>query len=399
MGLDTNSQIHNQMPDPDFPYSHSRGWRTRFRPHHRPPWWPENEEWPPREARPWRHMGRHNPFFRRLGCLFAVFSFVALSFFILVTGFILDALGITHFSVAQFQSWLPFGGFFLALVIVVNVLAGMNLRRMSVPLDDLLTASKRVAEGDYSIRVDEQGPPEVRSLARAFNSMAARLQVHDQERRNMLADVTHELRTPLTIIQGNLEGMLDGMYAADEARLKSILDETGLLSRLISDLRTLALAESGALHLKRELTDLATLIREAVQAFATQSAAQEVKIEITSVEISALEVDPERMREVLSNLLINALRYTPRGGTIHIGMETQSSGDERSAKIIVQDDGRGIAPAELPHIFDRYYKSGDSSGMGLGLAIARYLVEAHGGAIKAESEAGKGTRISFTIPY
>ena len=132
---------------------------------------------------------------------------------------------------------------------------------MSRPLDELVDASDKVADGDFSVRVDVKGPPEVRKLLYGFNSMAERLQVNDQQRRNMLADVSHELRTPLTVIQGNVEGILDGMYPADETRLQSILEETQILSRLIEDLRTLALAESGGLHLRKEPTDLNELVR------------------------------------------------------------------------------------------------------------------------------------------
>jgi signal transduction histidine kinase len=178
-------------------------------------------------------------------------------------------------------------------------------------LDELVDASNRVAEGDYSIRVEEKGPPEVDSLMRGFNSMAERLQAHDQQRRNMLADVSHELRTPITVIQGNVEGILDGLYPADEARLKSILEETQVLSRLVDDLRTLALAESGALHPKREPTNLAELIRDAVSGFEAQIKEKAIRIELILEGGEDANIDPQRLREVLNNLLSNALRYTP----------------------------------------------------------------------------------------
>ncbi len=160
----------------------------------------------------------------------------------------------------NFNGFYPSAVVFFAIVIAMLILSVLNLRRMSMPLDDLLDASNKVAEGDFSARVDERGPREVRSLAQGFNSMASRLQVNDQQRRAMLADVSHELRTPLTIIQGNIEAILDGVYPADEKRLKSILEETQILSRLVEDLRTLALAETGSLQLKREPTDIAALI-------------------------------------------------------------------------------------------------------------------------------------------
>lgn len=372
--------------------------RGQYLREHRPPWWPENEEWPPKR-RNWGHWRGRNPFLRRLGCVFAIFNLFGFILFAVIIGLILNAFGVIHFSFDQFQWLLPLGGIFLAFVIAMVALAGLNLRRMSIPLDDLLDASNKIAEGDYSVHVDERGPREVRSLARAFNSMAGRLQTNDQQRRAMLADVSHELRTPLTIIRGNVEGVLDGMYPADEARMKSILEETQILSRLVEDLRTLSLAESGALQLKREPTDLVALIRETVSAIQSQADAAGLHIEtvLNKSELS-LEVDPERIRQVLTNLLSNALRYSTRGGVIKIGLMESASGAERRVVIFVEDSGPGIASEDLPHVFDRFYKSADSRGMGLGLSIAKYIVEAHGGEIKAESEAGKGTKISFALP-
>jgi two-component system, OmpR family, sensor histidine kinase BaeS len=207
--------------------------------------------------------------------------------------------------------------------------------------------------------------------------------------------VTHELRTPLTVIQGNLEGMLDGMYAADETRLRSILEETAILSRLTDDLRTLSLAEGGALQLKREPTDLVALTRDALAAYQSTAMAASVHVELVAPPREMIqEVDPERVRQVLSNLVSNAVRYSPPGGEVKVELAPAGSG----ARLSVADSGPGIAPEDLPHVFDRYYKSADSRGMGLGLAIARYLVEAHGGQIQAESEPGKGTTIWFTLP-
>jgi len=214
----------------------------------------------------------------------------------------------------------------------------------------------------------------------------------------MLADVSHELRTPITIIQGNVEGILDGMYPADEARLQSILEETQILSRLVDDLRTMALAESGSLQLRSEPVDLAPLIREVVSGFEGQAMEKGIRFETQLANVETVNVDPLRLREIITNLLSNAVRYTPGGGEVLVGLTESGTGGERSVMIFVQDSGPGIDPSDLPHIFDRFYKSSDSGGMGLGLSIARYLVEAHGGEIRAESEAGKGTRISFTLP-
>jgi signal transduction histidine kinase len=269
---------------------------------------------------------------------------------------------------------------------------------MFTPLDELFNASERVANGDYSVRVQEKGPPEVHSLTRSFNSMAERLQVNDQQRRNMLADISHELRTPITVIQGNVEGMLDGVYPVDEARLKSIIEETQILSRLVEDLRTLALAESGALRLKREPTNLAGLIRDSLSGFEAQAKEKDIQTELALAEGEDANVDPARIREVLTNLLSNALRYTPRGGKIKVHLTEAGFDTERNVTISIVDNGPGIEPEMLPHVFDRFHKSSDSGGMGLGLSIAKYLVEAHHGTIRAESEVGEGTNITFSFP-
>ena len=354
-------------------------------PPHRPPWWPENETWPP--VRPWKN---HRPFSRRVGCLFGFFNFVGTALFLFVFIYALNYFGVTHFALDSF-SWLliPAGIVFALFTMAIMAFAAVRIRRMSVPLDEMLAASEKVSEGDYSVRLEEKGWPETRSLARGFNAMVEKLQASDRQRRAMLADVTHELRTPLTVIQGNVEGMLDGLYPADEKQLRSILEETQLLSRLVDDLRTLALAESGTLLVKREPTELADLIRETVTGFGSRAELGSVKLETSLAETPTVEVDPVRVREVLSNLISNALRYAPTGGTVRVSYDGQT--------VAVEDDGPGIPPADLPHIFERFYKSSDSGGMGLGLSIAKVLVEAHGGKIRAESEMGQGTRISFTL--
>ncbi|HJS20910.1 MAG TPA: HAMP domain-containing sensor histidine kinase [Anaerolineales bacterium] len=367
----------------------------RFSHRQRPPWWPENEEWPPKR---WGHM-RGKPFFRRMGCLFFAFSLFFALIFALVTGFVLNALyqGVTPQN-PFFDFILTAGVFFLMFVIAMAILGARNFRRTFHLLDDLLDASAKVAEGDYTVRVEEKGPPAVYSLTHGFNSMVERLQSNDRQRRTMLADVSHELRTPITVIQGNVEGILDGLYPADEARLKSILEETQILSQLVDDLRTMALAESGSLQLRREPVDLAHLVREVISAFETQANEKDIKVEFLSADVEAIEADPLRLREVLTNLFSNALRYTPRSGEVTVDLADSGSGPERTVTITIQDSGQGIDPSDLPHVFDRFYKSSDSGGMGLGLSIAKYLVEAHGGKIWAESEAGRGTKISFTLP-
>jgi len=370
--------------------------RSRFSYRQRPSWWPENEEWPPKR---WRHM-RGAPFFRRMGCFFLVFNFFAFIGFLAFLRFILapfiEIHGAPQLDRPDIFVPLGFAGFF---ILITMVFVGVrSLRRVSRPLDELVDASNKVAEGDFSARVEVKGPPEVRTLLHGFNSMAERLQSNDQQRRNMLADVSHELRTPLTVIQGNVEGILDGMYSADEARLKSILEETQVLSRLIEDLRTLALAERGGLHLLKEPTNLAELVRDTVAGFETQIKDKNISIELSLTQVDDVNIDPHRIREVLSNLIGNALRYAPGRGVVKVGLAGSGLGPEKEASLFVEDNGPGIESADLPHIFERFYKSSDSGGMGLGLSIAKYLVEAHGGNIWAESAAGQGTKISFTLP-
>ena len=283
----------------------------------------------------------------------------------------------------------------LGVLGVLGILGLMRTFRLAArPMSELMDAAARVEQGDFSARVLVSGPRDVRALIQSFNSMAERLQANELSRRNLLADVTHELRTPLTIIHGNLEGLLDGIYPRDDAHLAPILEETRVMSRLIEELRTLSLAESGALQLQRESTDLSALARDVAASFQVQADEAGVKLIVDAKDALMCEIDPLRIRAVLNNLIANALRYTPSAGTITVRVWR----DGANARVDVSDTGRGIAPDVLPHIFDRFYKGRDSSGSGLGLAIAKQLVQKHGGQIYAESAVGVGTRIWFTVP-
>jgi signal transduction histidine kinase len=226
--------------------------------------------------------------------------------------------------------------------------------------------------------------------------MAERLQRDDEQRRRLMADVAHELRTPLTVMQGRLEGLVDGVYPRDDGQLAQLLEETRVLARLIDDLRTLALAESGGLLLQREATDAGVLAREAARSVQAEAAARGVVVEVDApADTPAADIDPVRIREVLTNLLFNALRHTPAGGRVTIGV---AAGPGRAIAISVADTGCGIAPEAVGRIFDRFYKGAGSRGSGLGLAIARNLVAAHGGEITVRSEVGRGTTIAFVLP-
>jgi len=225
--------------------------------------------------------------------------------------------------------------------------------------------------------------------------MTSRLQLQEEQRRHLMADIAHELRTPLTVIQGRLEGLIDGVYPRDEARLTQLLDDTRMLARLVDDLRTLANAESGTLTLQKEPTDLGILLQDVVKTFSEESAARHVAVDARAAsDLPLVDVDPVRMREVLTNLVSNALHHTPAGGSV--SLDAAARGDRLA--IDVTDSGAGIAASDLPKIFDRFYKGTGSSGSGLGLTISKNLVEAHGGDIRAESPPGKGTTMTFTIP-
>jgi two-component system OmpR family sensor kinase/two-component system sensor histidine kinase BaeS len=302
---------------------------------------------------------------------------------------------------ADFHGPPPF--FFFCGVLAIGLLGFALLvrflQRVATPVGELMEAVGRVQAGDYAARAVERGPAEVRALIRAFNAMTERLELNETQRRNLLADVTHELRTPLTVIQGNLEGLLDGVYPRDEAHLQTILEDTRVLARLIDDLRTLSLAESGALQLHREPTDLSIVASETMTSFRTQAAAAGVELHLAiAADVPLLELDPVRLREVLANLISNALRHTPAGGSVEL--LGRFSPYDQTVTVVVSDTGAGIAPQDLPYIFDRFYKSGNSRGTGLGLAIAKNLITAHGGYITAQSEGvpGRGTVIQFTLP-
>jgi signal transduction histidine kinase len=362
----------------------------------RPEWWPEEEPWPPIGRPPWTR--RRSRWGRGLGCLVGVFFLLGFAgLFHLVTNAIAGT-GVVG-DVAR-----VLGVAILVIGIAGLTVAGRTFRRAGVSLDELVDAARRVEDGDYSTRVAEpvtrRGP--LRELVRGFNSMAARLEVEAEQRRRLLADVSHELRTPLTVIQGNIEAILDGVHEADEANLEAILDETHVLARLVDDLRTVALSESGSLPLHREPTDLSILASEAVTSFQPAAEAADVRLEVDVDDaVPLLDVDPVRIREVFSNLVANALRHTPGGGSIDVTATLQPDG--QLVEVVVRDTGSGIDPALLPHVFDRFAKAADSRGSGLGLAIARGLVEAHGGTIDVESgQAGDGdpggTTFRFRLP-
>jgi two-component system OmpR family sensor kinase/two-component system sensor histidine kinase BaeS len=288
----------------------------------------------------------------------------------------------------------PFGLLILGLLGVAFV-AGRAVRRMAAPIGEVMEAADRVAGGDYSTRVQVRGPGEVGRLANAFNQMTERLQVNETQRRALLADVAHELRTPLSVIRGNVEGMLDGVYPPDQAHLGPLLEETAVMARLLDDLQTLSTAEAGVLRLHRERVDPAALATDAVATFRARADRAGVTLTCQAPDpVPEVDVDPVRIGEVLANLLTNAIRHTPAGGSVRVVVEPDPAG----VAVVVADTGPGIDPGDLAHVFGRFVKSADSGGAGLGLAIARSLVEAHGGRITAQSAPGQGTVMRFSLP-
>ena len=349
----------------------------------RPPWWPEGEPFPPQ--RRWRP-GRYH-WFRFLGCLF-----LGCLAFALIAGIAAGAM----FGHPGGPG--PPRPFFLVPVVVVVVLALLAagaFRRVTGPMDGLIEAARRIEAGDYSATVPEWGSRDIRSVSHAFNSMSARLKKIDEQRRSFLADVTHELRTPLSVIRGQAEAIADGVYPADAAHLAPILDATQALERLVEDLRTLVLTDAGNLALNREPVEIGALVADAADSFRSQAEAAGVELTIDlDGELPATEADPARIRQVIANLLSNAIRHTPPGGRVKVA----ATADERWLIVSVSDTGGGISPELLPHVFERFVKGPASTGSGLGLAIARDIAMAHGGALEIESTPGQGTLLRLRLP-
>ena len=285
----------------------------------------------------------------------------------------------------------------LLVAVAALVAAALLSRYLVAPLRQLTAASEAMAGGDLTQRVRIHTDDEVGELGQAFNKMAGDLERAEAQRQQMTADVAHELRNPLSVIRGNLEAMLDGIYPADLEHLGSIYQESLLLQRLVEDLRLLSLVDAGQLPLIRTDVDLCALLKGIVES--AQAVAEDKGIALhLDVQQQPLVVagDADRLRQVVGNLVSNALRYTPRSGEIALSARREDG----TAVVCVTDTGQGIAPQDLPYVFDRFYR-GDaardraSGGSGLGLAIARALVEAHGGAMDVRSQVGVGT--TFTV--
>jgi len=304
------------------------------------------------------------------------------------------SLQILFRAIGRFFVW----GGLIAVAIAVLVTFLLS-RRTLAPVKALAAAAQRLGQGDFSQRVSVEDRSEMGQLARSFNLMAGELEQAEQMKRNMVADVAHELRTPLSNIRGYLEAVRDGVVKAHTDTIRSIDEEAALLSRLVDDLQELSLAEAGELKLVCQAEDVSRLIMQSVAAERSRATAKGLSLSVEMPHgLPAVSIDSQRISQVLRNLLDNAVAHTAEG-SITVVVRQQDNWVE----ISVADTGEGIPEEDLPNIFERFYRVDKSrtratGGSGLGLTIAKYLVEAHGGIIEARSEKGKGSRFSFTVP-
>jgi signal transduction histidine kinase len=305
------------------------------------------------------------------------------------------SLYILYNAIGRFLIW----GACVAIAIAL-LLTFFLSRRITGPIRALTVTARKLGQGDFSQRVQVKDKSEVGELAQTFNSMASDLEKAERLRRNMVADVAHELRTPLSNVRGYLEAIRDGVIKPDAATIRSLEEEAILLSRLVDDLQELSLAEAGKLELVCQAEDIAELINQTVVAMQAQATTKEVLVSIDLPErLPPVNIDPQRISQVLRNLLENALAHTAKGDAITVAATQQGNW----VKVSVSDTGEGIPPDDLSNIFERFYRVDKSraratGGSGLGLTIAKRLVEAHGGKIEAQSELGKGSSFSFTVP-
>lgn len=296
------------------------------------------------------------------------------------------------FLVSQVSGALTSLGVFSA---IFGLTAGLWVSHaMARPLGQLSEIARRLGRRDFTARAEVKGSDELRAVAQAFNDMACDLDQAETLRRNLVADVAHELRTPLTVLQANLQALADGVYPLTKDEVERLLRQTQLLTHLVSELRELSMAEARQLPLKLQAVNLTEVLSRTVDSFESAADQNGVTLILDISQPLVIQADPERLQQVLHNLVHNALTHTPSGGRITLGATLQAG----KVEIMVRDTGSGIAPNHLPHIFDRFYRadksrSRETGGTGLGLAIAKAIIELHGGQIHAESTgiAGEGT--------
>ena len=287
---------------------------------------------------------------------------------------------------------------------LLGTLLGVAVSRtLSAPLQRLALAARAVARRDFGSRVEVGGSREMAEVGQAFNEMTAALDEGERLRRNLMADVAHELRTPLSVVQGNLQAILDDVYPLDKGEICRLYDETRLVSRLVEDLRQLALADAGKLQLNLQPVDLGALIHITCDQLAAVAEVERLTLTVNVPDnLPRVMADSDRVGQVLHNLLANAFRFTSEGGRIDVA----AVAGDGAIQVTVADTGKGIAPEELAHVFDRFWKADrarawneqGAGGTGLGLSIAQSLLRAQGGKIWAESTVGEGSRFHFTLP-
>jgi len=273
--------------------------------------------------------------------------------------------------------------------------------RLTRPVDALTSAAREVKAGNYNQRVSVAGKDELSDLSRSFNQMVDSLENNDKWRKQIIADSAHELRTPVSLIQGNLEMILDGVYQADTAHLQNIYDETLVLSRLIKELQELSSAESGSMFLNMEELNLNTLIGNVSDLFRVGELKDKINLNnLIEDELPLIQGDYQKLKQVFSNVLANAFRHTPEGGSVQVRAEVKKS----SVLIVIEDTGPGIKEEELEKIFERFYRTDSSrnrvsGGSGLGLSISREIIKLHGGSIYAQSKNDSGASIFISLPF
>lgn len=352
-----------------------------------PQWWPQGEHWPPRGGRgyeAWQGFGRR--MFKGallfMGFVVLVAALVGALISTAVAGVAsAGRLGIVLATMVVLVA----GGWFLRAVV----------RRTWGPVRELMGAAGRLADGDYSARVDERSPATMRAVGASFNSMAERLEEADEQRRRLMSDLGHELRTPLAVIRGEIEAVIDGVHDGGPEHMASMLDEVEVLERLIEDLRVLTLSEAGKLPLQTEQSDLMKVVEEVAASYRPTASTSRIEILVDAkVGVLEMEMDPVRVRQALTNLVMNSIRAMPDGGRVTIRV----TAEEDRIKIDVVDTGPGIDPDQLEEVFGRFVKSEDSPGSGLGLSIARGLVRAHGGDVEITVSGPTGTTASMWLP-
>lgn len=298
-----------------------------------------------------------------------------------------------------FPILIPFSILAISLGFLTLMIELLLLRRVVLPLAEVIAAARSVAAGNLSARVKSSGPSDMRVLSDSFNQMAESLEKNDRERRELLAIIAHELRTPLSVLRGRLEGIVDGIYPADGAHIAGVLEETYLMERLVEDLRLLALAEARQLHFDAKSVRLEDVALRVVDLFMAEAEEKQIQLSLEIGQISAtIHADAQRLEQAVGNLVSNALRYVPAGKQVVVKV----SETDGQVELAVQDNGIGVPEADLARIFDRFWRVESSrahfsGGTGLGLAIAKELVEAQGGQITAQNcpEGGLEVTIRF----